>query len=40
MKFSPVLHYEGNLIFEIKPGFRDYFGEGLKTIQEILNGLK
>ena len=38
--FARLPDYEGDLILEIKPGFRDYFGTGLKSIQEILGGLK
>jgi sugar phosphate isomerase/epimerase len=35
--FARLPNYEGDLILEIKPGFWDYLGEGLKTVQDILN---
>ena len=38
--FARLADYEGDLVLEIKPGFRDYFGEGLETMQAILDDLK
>jgi len=38
--FARLPDYAGALILEIKPGFRDYFGEGLKNMREILASLK
>jgi sugar phosphate isomerase/epimerase len=38
--FARLPAYEGNLILEIKPGFRDYLGEALKNMQEILADLR
>jgi len=35
--FARLPNYEGDLILEIKPGFRDYLGEGLETMQDILS---
>ncbi len=32
--------YAGDLILEIKPGFRDYFGEGLARMQRLLDELE
>ncbi|MFQ5611987.1 MAG: sugar phosphate isomerase/epimerase family protein [Anaerolineae bacterium] len=37
--FARLPDYEGDLILEIKPGFRDYFGSSLTTMQGILDGL-
>jgi sugar phosphate isomerase/epimerase len=37
--FIRLPDYEGDLILEIKPGFRDYLGEGLDTMQKILSDL-
>ena len=38
--FARLSAYEGDLILEIKPGFRDYFAEALKNTQEILADIK
>ncbi len=37
--FSRLPTYNGDMILEIKPGFQDYFGEGLQTMQTILADL-
>ena len=37
--FARLSTYEGDLILEIKPSFRDYFGEGLKNMKKILGDL-
>ena len=37
--FARLPAYEGDLILEIKPSFRDYFAEALKNTQEILADL-
>jgi sugar phosphate isomerase/epimerase len=37
--FERLPDYEGDLILEIKPGFRDYLGEGLGTMKQILGDL-
>lgn len=34
--FARLPEYEGDLVLEIKPGFQDYLGEGLETMQRIL----
>ncbi len=37
--FARLPDYEGDLILEIKPGFEDYLGEGLETMEKILRDL-
>ena len=37
--FVRLPDYEGDVILEIKPGFRDYLGEGLDTMEKILSDL-
>ena len=34
--FARLPDYEGDLVLELKPGFQDYFGEGLEAIRGIL----
>lgn len=38
--FVRLTSYEGNVILEIKPGFRDYLGEGLETVRAVLDELE
>jgi sugar phosphate isomerase/epimerase len=38
--FARLPDYEGDLVLEIKPGFRDYLGEGLETVKAILSDLE
>jgi sugar phosphate isomerase/epimerase len=37
--FARLPDYEDDLILEIKPGFEDYLGEGLETMEKILRDL-
>jgi sugar phosphate isomerase/epimerase len=36
--FARLPDYEGDLILEIRPGFRDYFAEGLENMRAVLEG--